>query len=164
MVLAHGLIAPAEALAETELILNGSFLTGTKDWVLDRLDGTLAEVSVKEEDGRKVACVEVLETTTQPWNVNFFYPNLAIETGKTYHLKFRAKSETGGEVKVNLMENNVPWQSSWAQTITLEPDWKDFEFKISPSIAIENGRFTFGHLARQIGKYYFSDVSLTVAD
>lgn len=150
------------ALAEKNLLLNGDFSAGLRPWQLDRLEGAQAEVTIEAVEGAgQAARVQVPEAAAVAYHVQLFQGKLAVESGQTYRLAFRARGVPGAKIGLNLMVAGDPWTNLWKEEVELTPEWQEFSFEIRPTQSTPNARVTFTRLGGTPGEYWFADVSLT---
>ena len=156
---------PAFAQGKANLLENADFSQETKSWKLDLLENAQATLSIEDAGGGKLAAVvDVPEATAEAYYINLYQNGLNLESGKRYLLKFRAKASQDITTSVNTLINEAPWQQIWKQDLPLTTDWQEFTMDVIPSESTDLGRFTFGRLGKQAGKYWFADVSLTSVD
>jgi hypothetical protein len=73
---------------DNNLVVNGSFTSGTSGWTTWSGEGGVSEFAVK--DG--VAEILITAAGSQAWHSQLFQEGIPLEAGKTYELSFKAKS------------------------------------------------------------------------
>lgn len=96
------------------LLSNASFESGLTDW-LDSVAGTadaaFSADSGEASEGQNSLRVDVRTVDGTRWHVQFSQGDLAIVAGESYRLSFDIKSSQAGNVDINVMQDNDPWES-----------------------------------------------------
>ena len=147
-----------------EMLVNGGFAKGDANWVVEENGGAKgqAEGVAEGPDGQAALRFTVLKATDQPWHLQIYQKGLRVQKGKTYVMRFWARSDRAGEIMVNCMQNHAPWEHHGAaQKTSLSTDWKPMEFTFVGPYDDDDMRITFTNLgvaANQV--YWFARCSL----
>lgn len=131
---------------------------------LEAIQGSEAQSAVTNEGpGNQLAVtVSVSKLGTEFWSVELRAPGIAMESGKTYELKFQAKSTPARYVYV-VPEKTDGTQSSLAEgTILQIPEaWTECTVLFHATDVATSGRLTLSSLSAVPASYWFSDFRLT---
>lgn len=123
--------------------------------------GGTATASIEEENGNKVAVVNVENYGWEPWHVQFDQW-VGLSKGKTYKLTFKAKAENERDINVRFL-HPTNYTTYAVQTFTLTTSWQTFELQFSfnadypvANLSIELGKTN----TPNTGKVYFDDFVL----
>jgi hypothetical protein len=130
---------------------------------LETIEGAEAHASVNADspDGRKVVMVSVSKIGLEFWSVELRAPGVNFEPGKTYEVKFQAKSFPAQFIYV-VPEKADGNQGSVAEGTTLQiPDsWTDCTIVFHTADTANPGRLTLSSLSANPASYWFTDFSL----
>jgi hypothetical protein len=152
-----------------ELLANGDFAEGAKQWTLERHEKAEATATGDAEappaprgstPAGKSIRINVARSSSMAWHVQFNQPGLKVQTGRPYTLTFWAKADKPLQLSANLSQAHAPWQALGLNTpIRLTSEWKPFRFVFEPTQDDANARVTFSDLARQPGSVWLAGVS-----
>lgn len=144
---------PAETLALTEHIVNGSFANSTAPW-WSSTNLTLASV-----DGQ--LCTEVPGGLANPWDASLGHNNIPLGDGASYALSFRASASAPITVKANVQLNEDPYTTVFSRDVALTATAEEFGYEFTGTLDSTNGTLTF-QLGGAAEAYTFclDDVSL----
>jgi hypothetical protein len=130
---------------------------------LEAIEGAEAQASVNSDspDGHKVVMVIVSKIGLEFWSVELRVPGINFEAGKTYEVKFQAKSTPAQFIYV-VPEKADGNQGSVAEGTTLKiPDsWAEFAVLFHPTDTANPGRLTLSSLSANPAYYWFTNFSL----
>lgn len=130
----------------------------TESWRLEQVEGGKAELKIDEDS----AVFKVTGVDSTDWHVQAVQTGLDLKDGKTYVLKFKAKSPESIKIAVNSMIDQEDWhQIGLHEEFYLSKEFKEqiFEFQANGVVANKN-RISFV-LGYEKGTVYVKDVSLT---
>ncbi|MEU6783900.1 glycoside hydrolase family 6 protein [Nonomuraea angiospora] len=141
------------ATAATELVVNGTFSSGTAPW------WNSANTSMAVDTGR--LRVNVTGGTANPWDAMVAQNNIALTSGKTYTLSFDASASASVGAVTTVQLADSPYTNTLTQPIALTTTSKRFSFPFTSSLSTAAGQVSF-----QLGKnaahtVYLDNVSLT---
>ncbi len=148
-----------------ELLINGGFTDGLKNWVLEQHEGAKAEASVERfpegPDGPTVALkVRVLQKGRQGWHIQLNQPGLTVEPGVPYTLTFWARSERDRTISVGIKEAHSPWNDLGFRTnVPVTKLWSRFEFSFLLAQGDSNARVDVSGLGEAEGTFWFAGFS-----
>lgn len=151
-----------KSVLKNEMLTNGDFAGGKKNWTIDQAAGAKAEVVVNKEgpNGASAFRMDVVDVGEEPWNLQLYQGNLKVREDQEYRLTFWVKSNYEGTIKVICMQNHEPWEHSTEQEVLVSEQWKKKEFTFSGPWNDENARITFTDLATDDDRvYWFAKVS-----
>lgn len=150
-----------------EMIVNGDFADGTAKWQVEQQNGVKAKIDhvQKGPRGGSAMRIEVESVSDEPWRLQLYQNEIAIQEGKSYTLTFWCKSNRSGSIKTICMQDHDPWEHSTEKEVSLSTEWQKEEFTFSGPWNDENARITFTNLATDEGRiYWFADCSLRVSE
>ena len=131
---------------------------------LEVIQGSEAQSAVTSEgpDNQPAVMVSVSKLGTEFWSAELRAPGIAMESGKTYELKFQAKSTPARYIYV-VPEKTDGIQSSLAEGTTLQilEDWGECTVLFHATDAAASGRLTLSSLSAIPASYWFSNFRLT---
>ncbi|MER5996950.1 glycoside hydrolase family 6 protein [Nonomuraea angiospora] len=141
------------ATAATELVVNGTFSSGTTPW------WNSANTSMAVDTGR--LRVNVTGGTANPWDAMVAQNNIALTSGKSYTLSFDATASASVSAVTTVQLADSPYTNTLTQPIALTTTSKRFSFPFTSSLSTAAGQVSF-----QLGKnaahtVYLDNVSLT---
>lgn len=144
---------------ETELLKNRSFqhhLSGW-DWWMDK-PNALAEVEIEKESFK----VNVLKAGEQVWQVQMSQ-QIPLNAGRSYILRFRARSTKGIPVKVSLTRAYAPYDSFWNTEVLLQKEWSEYEYTLTLTEGDSQSRLEFD-MGQHKQEILLDDISLVLVD
>lgn len=162
----------AEPLGD-ELLVNADLSQGLEQWVLEQHAGAEAEILLTDdipEHLRRVhpassaptsARIQVTGPGAQGWHVQFHQPGLQFRPDQPYTLTFWAKADRPSEMTVAITQAHEPWRElGFAASVPLTTTWQRVHFTLQLSQGDTNARLLFTNLARQVGTYELTGISL----
>ena len=121
-----------------------------------------AAVNTDSPGGQKVVMVVVSKIGLEFWSVELRAPGIKFEQGKTYEVKFQAKSTPTQFIYV-VPEKTDGNQGSIAEGTTLRiPDnWEECTVVFHTTDTANPGRLTLSSLSANPASYWFTDFSLS---
>ena len=110
------------------LIRNGNFDDEFDHWIVwSTLEGTdIFDAS------SGFAHAAITDGDWDVWDVGIRQPQLNIENGKSYRVSFRAKSDVGRHIQVQVEETHAPWTNySNYESFYLGTSWDDYSFEFA---------------------------------
>ena len=156
--------APANPVAETELLTNGSFEVGQAPWVTGLFGTALATWAVDATtatSGTHSLRVDVTQVDATSWHVQFSQGGLAVQAGQRYRLRFAARASAAGAIDANVKQNHDPWDGLglWG-TAELTTDWQTFDFVFTATANDADGQVGFD-IGQAVRVLWFDAVNLT---
>ena len=117
------------SLVENALIKNGSFNDGTTGYTVYVDSSAKASYVVDSLKGDNALAVTINDTGDQDWKVQIKQENVKLEKGKTYKLKFKAKSSIDRQIRVVMQgQENRGWDVYSSDNIVdLTNEYQTFE-------------------------------------
>lgn len=129
-----------------------------ESWRLEKVGDAKSEMKIDEE--------AIVFTTTAvdstDWHVQAVQTNLDLSDGKTYTIKFKAKSPDQISITVNAMIDQEDWhQIGLNEEVSLGKEYKDFSFDFTPNDTVsKKNRISFV-LGASKGTVSLKNVTLT---
>jgi endoglucanase len=114
VLLLSGLAAPAYAAEPVELIVNGSFDSGSAPWYAY---GTAATNPGSVVGGRY--CADVAGGLANAWDAGIGENDLTLVSGASYTLKFTASASAAASITANVQLGVEPYTAELSQTVAL---------------------------------------------
>ena len=131
---------------------------------LEAIDGAEAHASVSTDSpgGQKTAMVVVSKIGLEFWSVELRAAGINFEPGKTYEVKFQAKSTPTQFIYV-VPEKTDGNQGSIAEGTTLQipGDWAECTIVFHTTDTANPGRLTLSGLSANPASYWFTNFSLS---
>ncbi len=147
-----------------EMLKNGLFTQGLKGWNIEVHDGASASYRLIEgppEIGKPVLEIRVTRLGKENWHVQFNYPGLRVEAGKSYLVTFWARADKEVMVTVCLRQAHEPWRAlSQVVKVKLTPKWRRYEIALFASESDNNARLDISNLGAAEATYQFACFSL----
>ena len=117
------------SLVENALIKNGSFNDGTTGYTIYVDSSAKASYVVDSLKDDNALAVTINDTGDADWKVQIKQENIKLEKGKTYKLKFKAKSSLDRQIRVMMQgQENRDWSVySNDNIVDLTKDYQTFE-------------------------------------
>jgi Carbohydrate binding domain len=158
------------ALLLTLALLPGRFLQAQEAKIeverfhLEAMQGAEAHAAVANDgpDGQPAVTVVVTKTGLEFWSVELRAPDVTFEPGKTYEVKFQAKTVPSQFIYV-VPEKVDGNQGSAAEGTTLQisDQWTECSVVFHTTEAANPGRLTLSSLSANPASYSFSNVRLS---
>ncbi len=157
-----------ESTSGSNLITNGDFSDGTNGWELMLSGSASASISVVPNDGNPELKLAITDGGTPFYDLHFVRMDLALETGKSYRLEFRARASTGplelgsGIAAQDAMNPHVYSQQSFEIEESSRGKYYGLDIYIDGPTTNE-GIFFFQIQDADVHDvdFYFDDISLT---
>ena len=117
------------SLVENALVKNGSFNDGTTGYTIYVDSSAKASYVVDSLKDDNALAVTINDTGDADWKVQIKQENIKLEKGKTYKLKFKAKSSLNRQIRVVMQgQENRGWSVySNDNIVNLTNDYQTFE-------------------------------------
>ena len=117
------------SLVENALVKNGSFNDGTTGYTIYVDSSAKASYVVDSLKDNNALAVTINDTGDQDWKVQIKQENIKLEKGKTYKLKFKAKSSLNRQIRVVMQgQENRDWSVYSSDNIVdLTNEYQTFE-------------------------------------
>ena len=117
------------SLVENALVKNGSFNDGTTGYTVYVDSSAKASYVVDSLKDDNALAVTINDTGDQDWKVQIKQENIKLEKGKTYKLKFKAKSSLNRQIRVVMQgQENREWSVYSSDNIVdLTNEYQTFE-------------------------------------
>jgi hypothetical protein len=151
-----------------EMLRNGGFTEQLQGWNLERHAGAEAGTTF-EDAGRdasgapsaKALKLSVTKPGTESWHVQLTQAGLALEGGKAYTLRFRAKADFPRTIAVSAAQAHEPWGNlGLSASPQLTSDWREFKFVFNASQSDDRARVSFAGFGGAGASVTLADVSL----
>ena len=153
----------SSAAAPGEMLVNGSFMDGTNNWVIAADSGATGQSEIVGEgpDGKPALRLKVLTIADAAWHFQFYQTGMRVAKGKSYALTFWAKSNQEDEFTVNCQQNHEPWAHPTLEELPIATEWKQMKFTFVAAWDDDQVRITFTNLGTAPGRtYWFANCSL----
>lgn len=150
-----------------EMLVNGDFADGVTQWQVEQQKGVKANTKFVNEgpESESTMRIEVETIAQEPWQLQLYQNEIAIEKGKSYTLTFWCKSNRSGSFKTICMQDHEPWEHSTEKEINVTTKWQKEEFTFIGPWDDEKARITFTNLASDEGRvFWFANCSLRVSE
>lgn len=126
---------PAAAAVGTELVVNGTFSSGSAPW----WNGPNTTQSVVNG----VWKVNVAGGTVNPWDAPTGQDNIPLVAGRTYTLSFDASASANVNVRATVQLGASPYTATLDRTVSLTTTTQRFTFPFTSSITTTTGQVDF---------------------
>ncbi|MBN1302570.1 MAG: endo-1,4-beta-xylanase [Melioribacteraceae bacterium] len=157
-----------------QLVTNGSFeetepdtvagdLTGIDGWVLQLMDGAVADFEITADSAQHGNnSLKVLPTTigTNQWSIQAVADSIPVIPGDTYTLTVWAKAETAG-AQINITAGNYSYSEYGAlRPVTLTTEWQQFtlEFTITDNQTVIRAPIHFNYAVNSNNPVYIDNL------
>lgn len=152
-------------LPDGNYIYNGTFDQGSNrmvEWHLTADGGASAEASVGSEIQERNAKITIKDPGKEASSIMFYQEGLRIEKGKSYIVRFSARSSEKRSIQAGLTGSGNDPRSYYNQTVILSPDMEIYalEFKMKQETD-KNARLVF-RLGKENPQVIIDDVSMFV--
>ena len=156
------------SLIENALIKNGSFNDGITGYTVYIDSSAKASYVVDSLNDDNALAVTINDTGDQDWKVQIKQENIKLEKGKTYKLKFKAKSSIDRKIRVVMQgQESRGWSVySGDNIVNLTSEYQTFEDTFTMSEETDSAAFfsaCLGKVGEQITSQhvvYIDDISL----
>ena len=132
------------------LLINGSFDKSDAasalpaNWILEQHDTAKAAAKVASYKQRKAVAIEIAQTDSFGWHLQFNQGGFRLEKGKYYTVIFSAAAAGKKRMPLVVAQAHDPWQNlGMSQTVDLTTDWKEFRFGFTALQSDANARISF---------------------
>lgn len=140
-----------------EMLANADFAGGLEGWYVEQHEG--AVVNARTENGS--AILQVAETGTLSWHVQFNQPRLKLVKSGVYTLSFRAAAEKPRQLEVTVMQAHAPWQLlGFTKVLDLDKQPRTFSFTFTATADDDNARVGFTGMNQPGAEFRFAALSL----
>jgi hypothetical protein len=120
-----------------------------------------AKATLARDDG--AAMIDVTATSVD-WHVDFHQRDRALERGKSYVLRFRAKASEPRVIGLSSQKGVPDWRSyGLSQKVTAGAEWQSYAVTFEARETATDARIQF-LLGAQIGRVWIDDVSLGLSE
>ncbi len=144
------------------MLVNGCFIDGTNNWVLEESGATGRAERVKEgPDGQDALRVTVLSVGDHAWRLQVYQTGMRVQKDRAYVMTFWVKSAHPGGMTVNCMQNHEPWDHHLQEKMAASTEWKKVRFAFVAPWDDDKVRISFTDLGTIPGQvYWFANCSL----
>lgn len=133
---------PEPAKVEATTLYSSNFTSGNDGWNLQVNTSGGASANLTRSEGK--LNVNVNNGGTQGWHVQLIRYNVAVQSGKTYRVSFRASGPAVRSVTVNVGRNSDPWTTySGYVTVNLSQTEDLFSFVFTSTVTDPAARMAF---------------------
>lgn len=154
----------ADAPTEDATTESKNLLGKTNDpesWVFELNDAGKGEMTV---DGEAIV-FHTTNTTGTDWHVQAYQPDLDLEDGKTYVVKFQMKADDPVELLLVAAINEEDWHEiGLHESITPTEEFEDYEYEFTARDTVDNNNRLGFTLGLNKGVVYVKDMTLTQAE
>lgn len=153
-----------QTITPVERIRGGGFENTSLDanWQFETHDGAIASFTTdasQKFSGTRSAKIQITQTTSTDWHIQFKYVNFSFKKDSNYVLKFTAKASKNRSIATSLMRDNAPYTWYGGQSFNLTTDWQTFQMSFTPTEDINNvARLSFS-VGQTDGTIWLDDVS-----
>lgn len=155
----------ASPLSST-LLTNGSFAQSESasgrpaKWILEQHDTAKAAAKVVDYKQRKAVAIEIAQTDSVAWHLQFGQGGFRLEKGKYYTVMFSAAATGKKRMPLVVAQAHDPWQNlGLSSSVDLGEDWKEFRFGFTALQSDANARISFT-VGEDKTAVYLADVRL----
>ena len=152
------------SLATVLAVRGGETKIEPDQFLLEAVQGSEAGAVVTNDgpENQPAVMVVVSKLGTEFWSVELRAAGVAMESGKTYELKFQAKSRPARYIYV-VPEKTDGNQASVAEGTTLQvpEEWTECTVVFHATEAVASGRLTLSSLSAVPASYWFSNFRLS---
>lgn len=148
----------------TELLLNGSFDTGTTPWslkVISPVRATYTRVTDTKVHGDYAAKLSITRSSARSWDAQLRQDNLSLIAGKTYTISFWAKASKARSIDYGLQMQNSPYSTISEKTINLTTAWTKYTHTYTPTSSYDQTIFLRFNLAKTTSTVWLDNVSVS---
>ncbi len=144
-----------------EMLADGGFGKGLERWTLEQHGAARASASPAEgPGGRRAVRIDVLAVGAEGWHVQLVQSGFAVESGRPYTVRLRAKADAPRGATINLSMAHDPWVVLWDDPLPLTAEWREHQFTFTPRQSDPAARLVISGLGAQEGSVWLTDVSL----
>ena len=132
------------------LLTNGSFAQSESasgrpaKWMLEQHDTAKAAAKVADYKQRKAVAIEIAQTDSVGWHLQFGQGGFRLEKGKYYTVIFSAAAAGKKRMPLVVAQAHDPWQNlGLSSSVDLGEDWKEFRFGFTALQSDANARISF---------------------
>jgi hypothetical protein len=147
----------------TNLLANGAFSNGLTGWVREQHNNAHAGFTRTYEftNRQPSAKIDVTNTDTVSWYIQFNYPGLQVVSNQPYTVSFWAKSNPATNADVSVMQAHDPWSGLGCyQYLALTTNWQLFTNTFQATATDGNARVNLGSMGDKLATFWFADVRL----
>lgn len=148
------------------LLTNGDFTQSDSasglpaKWFMEQHDTAKAIAKVADYKQRKAVAIEIAQTDSVGWHLQFNQGGFRLEKGKYYTVVFSAAAAGKKRMPIVVAQAHDPWQNlGLSQTVDLTGDWKEFRFGFTAVQSDANARISFT-LGEDKTAVYLTDIRL----
>ena len=145
---------PPPPVNSCEILSNGSFNDGSKDWDTYKNSSVIASPSFNND-----ASFNISNGGTSQWRLQLIQRGLMIEKGATYQVSWKAKAAANKSIylKASNATDNIKYAQSY---VSIGTSWKDYSYTFTMNAATDNNaRLNFG-IGGNNTDIDFDDISL----
>jgi aryl-phospho-beta-D-glucosidase BglC (GH1 family) len=121
-------------------VYTSNFQSSTDGWTLNKQGGATGQLS-NSENALKVT---ITSGGTEGWHVQLVKNDVALQSGKTYRLSFKAKAETSRSFSAYIGMSVSPWSSySGYHSLTAADTFAVYTFIFDMNETVNNARMVF---------------------
>lgn len=153
-----------------EMLKNGNFAAGSKEWRLEKHSGAEATLEVGPVEGANPdpqhvnGAPRLRIVTSKPgqeaWHVQLSQGGLQLRDEESYTLTFKARADAEMTISVAASQAHEPWEVLGTKQVKVTREWQQLRFSFEPKQGDDNARIVFGGLGKQAGAVEIADVSL----
>jgi hypothetical protein len=129
------------------LLTNGSFAKPDKasgapaNWALEQHETSKASAQMGTYKQRKAVAIEIAQTDSIGWHLQFNQGGLSLEKGKYYSVIVTAAAAGKKRMPLVVSQAHDPWQNlGLSQTAELSEEWKEYRFGFTATQTDANAR------------------------
>ncbi len=142
-----------------ELIKNGSFTDGAKEWFVEATNGAQATAKAAGDGAVRWTSTAI---GSVPWSLQFYQVGLNLDEKASYRVTFKARSQDKSTISVIAMNSAAPWaQLGLSENVTLTPEWEEYHLDFAPHSVLPDGKNRVGFgLLNKITTVELKDIRL----
>ncbi len=140
---------------------------GGSEWNLERHQGASAGFKEAKASGKgappgKAATITVEKTGSESWHVQYVRSGVALEAGKSYTLKLKARADPPRKVTADLSLSISPWSRvALGDELSLDREWREFSLTTQVLVdAAPRARINLSGMGLLRGRVEIGDVTL----
>lgn len=158
---------PSLQAEQPNLLPNGDFKKGMEGWLASISGEAEGEVKITEDgpnEGDLALQVSVTSAGENYGDVGVQLTDFAVEAGKTYILKFTAKSEPSAYLVFIAIGDEGQGTIGQQKTIKIQEEWNEYSYEFDAKASASKVRIKIGKMNRSDSTFWFANASLKIVE